>query len=278
MKKFTTIICTLAMLASLTACSSNGAPSGDFLDDKQIVVNDPADKAPESKPDDSSAESGSDEKTESKTDEKASENTDGDSDEKASDNADSKTDDKNSAPEENGGDSSAENTEKTDSKENKTENDNKQTNDAERALPLEQYPDGSYFTYDGKPCTDHDKCSWDTECNCVNFDRSIQSMGFAKYVYFQVTGRHVSPENKTEIDADITAESAKSTLMGVPLGTYIAVTQGNDVPHFMIAVDADENGITVYQANYGGGCVVRVTDFSWADFAEKFPHLDHYVK
>lgn len=274
MKKFTTIICTLAMLtmlASLTACSGSDAQSGDFSDDKEIVVSAPADKAPESISDDSPAESDPDEKTESETDDKTSEN----SDEKTPVNADSETDNKSDATSENVEDNSTEN---ADNKENKPENDNEQTNAAEIALPLEQYPDGSYFTYDGMPCTDHDKCSWDTDCNCISFDRSIQSMGFAKYVYFQVTGRHVSPENKTEINADITAESAKAALMGVPLGTYIAVTQGNDVPHFMIAVDTDENGITVYQANYGGGCVVRVTDFSWEEFAQRFPHLDHCVK
>lgn len=265
MKKFTTIICTLAMLASLTACSSNEVPSGEPVDDKQIVVIAPADSV------DKTPESESGDKTESV------------SDEKNSGNADSKPDadpsgetGETSAPDEG---NSTENTDK-DNTGNKTEDKNEQTNapEAGAALPLKQYPDGSYFTYNGKPCTDHDKCNWDVDCNCVNFDRAIQSMGFAKYVYFQVTGKHVSPDNRVEVNEDITAETAKSTLTGVPLGTYIAVTQGNDVPHFMIVVDTDENGITVYQANYGGGCVVRVTDFSWADFAARFPHLDHYVK
>ena len=262
MKKLTTIICTIAMLASLTACSSNDAPSGDFSDDKQIVVNDPADNAPENN---------SDDKTESKTDEKASGNTDSTPEEKAPDKADNKNDTSTGS----GKNNSTEDKDK-ETAENKTDDKNEQVN--ANALPLKQYPDGSYFTYDGKPCTYHDKCNWDVDCNCVNFDRSIQSMGFAKYVFFQVTGKHVSSENKTEINADITADSAKAALKDAPLGTYIAVTQDNDVPHFMTVADTDENGITVYQANYGGGCVVRVTSFSWTDFAAKFPHLDHYVK
>lgn len=250
MKKFTTIICTLAMLAmlaSLTACSSNEKPREEFTDDKEIVVNAPTDSTPESVSD----EKGTPEST-SNEPSGETEDTSSESDIK-------------------------ENTEIIENKEN-NEDSGEQTNGAETALPLEQYPDGSYFTYDGKPCTDHDQCSWETECNCVNFDRAIQSMGFAKYVYFQVTGRHVSSENSTEIDEDITGETAKSALMGVPQGTYIAVTQANGVPHHMIAVGTDESSITVYQANYGGGCVVRVSDYTWEDFADRFPHLDNIVK
>ena len=266
MKKFTTIICTLAMLASLTACSSNEVTSGEPVDDKQIVVNAPADsgdKTPESAPEDISADNVTDEKNSGNTDSKPDAEPSGETGET-------------SAPDES---NSTENTDK-DNTENKTENKNEQTNapETDAALPLKQYPDGSYFTYDGKPCTDHDQCSWEVDCNCVNFDRAIQSMGFAKYVYFQVTGEHVSLDDKINVDADITAETAKSTLMDAQLGTYIAVTQSNDVPHFMTVVDTDENGITVYQANYGGGCVVRVSDYSWDDFAARFPHLDYYVK
>ena len=272
MKKFTTIICTLAMVVSLAACSSNEAENGEFSDNTQIVVNAPADsvdKTPESTPEDISADS--------VTDDKNSGNTDS-----TPDAAPSEQPDETSAPDEGNSTNSTETTDK-DNTENKTDEKNEQTNTPETsetnaALPLKEYPDGSYFTYDGKPCTDHNSCNWDVECNCVHFDRSIQSMGFAKYAYFRVTGKHISLDDKTNIDTDITAETAKSTLLGAPLGTYIAVTQGNDVPHFMTVVDTGEKGITVYQANYGGGCVVRVTDFSWADFAAKFPHLNYYVK
>lgn len=263
MKKFTTIICTLAMLASLTACSSNEAANGEPIDNKQIVVNAPADsvdKAPESDPEDSSTESVTHEKT--------------------SDNNESKPDDPSGENDKTDTSSDSNSMENTDKTENKTEDKNEQANTPaeDKALPLKQYPDGSYFTYDGNPCTDHDNCDWDVDCNCVNFDRSIQAMGFAKYVYFQVTGKHVSLDDKINVDADITAETAKTALMGVPAGTYIAVEQGNDRPHFMIVIDTDENGITVYQANYGGGCLVSTAYHSWADFAARFPHLNYYIK
>ena len=145
-------------------------------------------------------------------------------------------------------------------------------------LPLKEYPAGSYFTNDGKPCTDHDTCDWDRPCNCVNFDRSIQSVGFARYVYFKVTGKHVYEAAKTEINADINEQTARANLKGLPCGTYIAAIGSNDRPHTMAVISTNDNGITVYQANYGGKCVVSAPTYSWKEFAARFPHIEYYAK
>lgn len=146
------------------------------------------------------------------------------------------------------------------------------------ALPLKEYPAGSYFTTDGKPCTDHDTCDWDRPCNCVNFDRSIQSVGFARYAYFKVNGKHVYEAAKTEINADIDEQTARANLKGLPCGTYIAVVGSNDRPHTMAVISTNDDGITVYQANYGGKCLVSAPTYSWKEFAERFPHIDYYAK
>lgn len=146
------------------------------------------------------------------------------------------------------------------------------------SLPLKEYPIGSYFTIDGEPCTDHDTCDWDRPCNCVNFDRSIQSVGFARYAYFKVNGRHVADAAKTEIYSDINGQTARANLKGLPCGTYIAVTGSNGRFHAMTVISTDENGITVYQANYGGKCVVSAPTYSWEEFATRFPHLEFYTK
>lgn len=258
MKKITTIILTAILLTSLTACSAN-EPSNSVPDEEKLInVIAPAqsdEKAPENNND------GTEKETPEKDEEQSPE--------------ESKTEDNSeTAPED-----------KTDNiEQNKTENDNEQTKAPEEAkpasaLPLKDYPDGSYFTYDGKPCEDHSNCDWaGDDCNCIKFDRAIQAVGFAKYVYFEVTGKHVSLDNKTNIDLDMTAESAKSCLMGAPVGTYVAVETNNELFHTMIVADSGKDGITLYQANYGGKCRVSLMTLTWTEFAERFPHLDYYIK
>lgn len=263
MKKITSIILTAVLTASLTACSANEPGKSAPDEEKLINVTAPAQtdgKSPES--------SDSTEKETSKDDEKQSAP------------EESKTDN-NSSEEEKGPETVPEDI-TGNSEENKTDNEqtsaSKETKPAS-ALPLKDYPDGSYFTYDGKPCEDHSECDWTGDgCNCIKFDRAIQSVGFAKYVYFEVTGKHISLDNKTDIDLDMTAESAKSCLMGAPVGTYVAAETNNELFHTMIVADSDKDGITVYQANYGGGCRVSLMTLTWAEFAERFTHLDYYIK
>lgn len=255
MKKITTIILTAILLTSLTACSAN-APSDPADDgDKLINVVAPA-----------------------QSDDKTPENSDDGTEKEAPEN-----DEEQSAPEESKTEDNSEN-EKAPETVPEDKTDNEQTKAPEEtkpasALPLKDYPDGSYFTYDGKPCEDHSNCDWaGDDCNCIKFDRAIQAVGFAKYVYFEVTGKHVSLDNKTNIDLDMTEESAKSCLMGAPVGTYVAAETNNELFHTMIVADSGKDGITLYQANYGGKCRVSLMTLTWAEFAERFPHLDYYIK
>ncbi|MBD5383929.1 MAG: hypothetical protein HDR72_02885 [Ruminococcaceae bacterium] len=262
MKKITSIILTAILLTSLTACSAK--ESSNPADDGEKLINVIA----PSQSDEKSPEN-SDDVTEKETPEKVDEQSPEES--KTEDNSEDEK-----APDTAPGDK----TDNTD--ENKT--DNEQTKAPEEtkpasALPLKDYPDGSYFTYDGKPCEDHSNCDWaGDDCNCIKFDRAIQAVGFAKYVYFEVTGKHISLDNKTNIDLDITADSAKSCLMGAPVGTYVAAETNNELFHTMIVADSDKDGITLYQANYGGKCRVSLMTLTWAEFAERFPHLDYYIK
>lgn len=142
-------------------------------------------------------------------------------------------------------------------------------------LPLSDYPDGSYFTVDGKPCESHADCYWDGSCNCKVFDGSIQAFGFARYAYHEVHGKYLT--EKTAVDKDITAESAKEMFSSLREGAYIGVHTANDYRHGLVVISADDKGITVYQANYGGKCVVTTPTYSWAEFARRFPHVYDYA-
>ncbi|MCM1166939.1 MAG: hypothetical protein NC299_04720 [Lachnospiraceae bacterium] len=254
MKKFAAFILTSVIFASLTACS-RAEDNGGGLPDEEKLINVTAPAAADEKPDE--APDGNESAPTENGDEQAPES------------EPEESDDNESAPE-----SAATDDDKADADSEPTEPEKPSI-----VLPLKDLPDGSYFTYDGKPCEDHSDCDWSgDDCNCVKFDRAIQAVGFAKYVYFEVTGRHVSLDDRVDIDLDMTAESARSCLMGVPVGTYIAAETNNELFHTMIAAASDKDGITVYQANYGGGCRVSLMTFTWREFADRFPHLDYYIK
>lgn len=252
MKKIVSIILTAALITSLTACSAAQPSESKPEDNRVITVENPKDSPAEDIKDDIGDET---ESIPESIPESASE------EEPGAEKTDEKIEDPEASEETSIPDQAAV-PEKTET----------------ITLPLKEYPDGSYFTYDKMPCDDHDKCDWAGECNCVKFDRAIQAVGFAKYVYYEVTGKHASIDNKTNIDLDITADSAKSCLMGAPAGTYISAETNNELPHAMAVVDSNDKGITVYQANYGGKCLVSVMTLTWEEFAERFPHLDYYIK
>ena len=90
-----------------------------------------------------------------------------------------------------------------------------------------------------------------------------------------MTGEHLG--SKTEVDADITAESAKAALKALPEGSYIGVQAKDGAPHAMTLISATDDNITVYQANYGGKCLVTAPTYTWEEFAGKFPHLNNYA-
>lgn len=239
MKKIAALIMTFAMLASLTACGKEPAAKPTSI---QIPESVPGDNAPN------------------------------EADEEKSDNADI---------EENKPDEDKENDDPAEEENNadETKPEAPKSEETKITLPLGEYPAGSYFTKDGKECTAHDGCDWAVDdCNCVNFDRSIWSMGFAKYVYCNVFGRHVTEETKLVKDIDLTAATAKAELSELPAGAYISVLMHDELPHHMIMMNADDNCITVYQANYGGRCLVSTMTLTWERFAELFPHLDCVAK
>lgn len=266
MKKIAALIMTFAMLASLTACGKEPADKPTSVPVQESV---PEENAPNEAADNENKDNEESAPNETPDDENKN-------DEEKSNNDDAEESKSDADPtEENKADGSAD-------KENKTGEAKPEAPKAEETktvLPLAEYPAGSYFTKDGKACTAHDGCDWAVDdCNCMNFDRSIWSMGFAKYVYCSVFGRHVSEETKTEKNIDLTAATAKAELSELPAGAYISVLMYDGVPHHMSMMNADDNCITVYQANYGGRCLVSTMTLTWEQFAALFTHLDCIAK
>lgn len=164
---------------------------------------------------------------------------------------------------------------------------------ANKTLPLAEYPEGSYFSYDGKACTCHDYCDWHshagyskdrcfntntgTSGNCIRYayNATTQCMGFADYVFEQYNGVYRSSSNAVnQTLSSITRTSLKNYATnylkkGSHFRVYLNQTYGNGqyVPHSIVITDVSEDGISYYQANYGGRCLVSTGYKTWDQLA-----------
>ncbi len=164
-------------------------------------------------------------------------------------------------------------------------------------LPLQEYPAGTYFSYDGKACTCHNDCDvWipsgyskdrcynavtGTSGNCIRYapNGSIQCCGFADYVFKQYNGVNRSDSNAVNKTlASVTSTSIKDYAnkylkRGSHFRFYLNQTYtGSDgkkyyIPHSIIITDVTSSGISYYQANYGGRCLVSTGYKTWDQLA-----------
>ena len=146
----------------------------------------------------------------------------------------------------------------------------------------EEYPNGSYYTYNGKACQTHANCSYSiySPCNCINYDDSIQCVAFAKYVYYNLRGKKWSINDRTYLNIEYpSGATLKSYLQGKPAGTYIYYITANGNDHSLAITNTSSTGITVYEANSETNdlCGVRYRYYSWDRFAERFSKFVHYV-
>ena len=148
-------------------------------------------------------------------------------------------------------------------------------------LVLSEYPTGSYFSFDGKPCDHHNTntCSYFGGCTCRSYfednetGKSIQCMGFAHYVFYKLFGfvdRAEYDESKYyslgEIEkGQMTAANCKNLLINASTGAHIRV-----VGHSMIYLSGNNDGFTVLHCNADAKCGISIKYFTWDGFAKTF--------
>lgn len=155
-----------------------------------------------------------------------------------------------------------------------------------------EYPDGSYYSKTGKACSCHDHgynpCDWNSGCDCINFDASLQCVAFAKYVFYNLRGYKWINGSTTWLNiTNSTADKAKNALLGVPAGTYVLVKRGPGYDeHSLSIVGTTSNKVTVYDANSDycpangkdyNKCMVRYWTMSWDEFAAQYQYIYKYV-
>ena len=162
---------------------------------------------------------------------------------------------------------------------------------ANRTLPLAEYPAGSYFSYNGQACTCHTYCTYaipsgysSTRCydtqngvsgNCIRYapNGSIQCIGFADYVFNQYNG--VNRSNSNAVNKTLTSITSASLknyfISNLKVGShfrfYVKNSYGTMYPHSIIITGISDSGISYYQANYGGRCLVSTGVKTWDELS-----------
>lgn len=148
------------------------------------------------------------------------------------------------------------------------------------------YGPGTYFTYNGKPCTDHDtnpNCATVAAgpygCNCrrVLDDGTDllawQCFGYARYVFYTCFGfidnASVSPGKFYSLGSiapgNLTEANVKTLLTQAKTGAHIRL-----YGHSMAVLSTSASGITVIHANVDNQCGVVLQTFTWAKFVSTY--------
>ncbi len=125
-------------------------------------------------------------------------------------------------------------------------------------VPLPEYPDGSYWTTDGKP--------YEYGKNSSKEFEGSQCAGFARYVYFCIWGSSTYGNSVTER----TVKGNSSDFDGIDIGARISCNRvGGAGNHSMVVINKTGTGITVYECNHDDKCGVSVRTITFANFKKK---------
>lgn len=168
---------------------------------------------------------------------------------------------------------------------------------AAKSLPLSNYPAGSYYTYNGKACSDNHKyCTYELSNNSYSSERcyntqtgssgnckrysptgSIQCKAFADYVFKEYNGVNCSSSNCNNASlATVTSNSIEKYVedylkVGSHLRVYLKNSSGKKTyPHSIIITKITSSGIEYYQANADGVCGVSTDTKTWDQLASWF--------
>lgn len=156
-------------------------------------------------------------------------------------------------------------------------------------LPLINYPAGSYFSNNFDECDCHDNCTYSlptgfptyrcynkatgSSGNCKRFDGGIQCAGFAYYVFQQYTGTHCSSANQIGGLSSVTASGLQNYFSNITVGSHVRGTLSAGYPHSIIITGITSTGVSYYQANVGGKCLVSTGTKTWSQLASWFSSI-----
>lgn len=163
-------------------------------------------------------------------------------------------------------------------------------------LPTDEYPVGSHFTDNGKPCRDHRTgvCGYSSEsqCNCKAYYngvclKAVQCYGYANYLYYRCFGslgysrQSFGNINLGSIPAgEVTVENFKELIKSCIPGSHLRVTyykpDGRISNHSLIIMDWNEEGFTACECNLDAGCGVFVMRRAYKEYVPTLISVDFF--
>lgn len=159
---------------------------------------------------------------------------------------------------------------------------------------LAMYPEGSYFTVNGKACSYH---SGTSTSNCLGYVdlnknhrkdsnepdlRGIQCMGYARFFQYMLFGDYGLDSPKFNINYDsrfsLTAETTKSWFIkhqaSLHPGTHIRVNyDGHSI--VVLGINYEKGTISFVNGNIDHHCKVSgIVTYTWAQFAVNFKSIN----
>ena len=161
-----------------------------------------------------------------------------------------------------------------------------------RITYMGEYPEGSYFTKNGKACNapggndchSHGYCDWDPSnpnydsCNCKPYRNAIQCMGYAKYLYAENhkgadwgEKKYIYYDNNTSAARAEAVQKLKN-FFSRELGARYTNIHVRFVAayHSVIYTTWENDGINVVEANYPSGtCRVKKNFYTYEEIVNK---------
>lgn len=151
-----------------------------------------------------------------------------------------------------------------------------------------EFPVGSYFSYTGKACTCHNKCSYYGGCDCISDYNdpekdgelvrfySAQCMAFAHYCFYKIfgfVGTIAYPENESKFYSVGSLSSSQMTVSNVKK-LFAKAKTGADIrirkKHSVVLLSQDDEGLYILQANWVSPCMVNIMYWTWEEFVSRY--------
>lgn len=156
------------------------------------------------------------------------------------------------------------------------------------------YPDGSYFSSNRKACTCHSSsncCRGAGSCNCgyykyyldgynmsESYGVAYQCNGFARMCYheFNNDGTDVPYYDSNNSFVTLTQTNLRGYLSRIGNQAFVAGRTANDYDHSIFIVGHTNSTVTIYHANYSGGCKVENKTLTYSEFLRVMKEIDWY--
>lgn len=152
------------------------------------------------------------------------------------------------------------------------------------------YPSGSYFSVNKKECECHGTyyCSnTNYTCNCSRYNyykngynnsngmaTAWQCNGFARLAYNEYNDQDVPWVISNNNFSTLTTSNLYSKLSSIGSQAFVTGKTSGEDPHSVFIVGFTSNSVTIWEANYGGRCLISNVQLTYSQFLQRIKTID----